>query len=773
MRTRFLSIIMWCVMSVGCYAQSSLAPRVKIYPTIVRGVNFALARVASAVGANIEEEGVCYSATNPEPTIDDNLYTDTWSHNGTIYRMMGLEPQTIYYVRAYAKNSNGEVGYSDAVKIATLKESNATYDYDFAGNEAQNERIDKACAETIDIYHRCTNIQDYHISCHYVDGVPTADCSYGGYIRVGSNASYQATGTLLHESNHGVGVGQHWRWRNCAELREGTTRGYWLGTRANAAVRFWENSETARLNGDVTHMWPYGINGASEDEHSEIQYTANATITQALGEDGLPPTYKTGNASPSMTFADYKEGVKYYLKGECPGLGLEDGFVTEIDGTVCWRTATGPEALADDAFAWYFTFDPVAEMYYIQNVKSGRYLSIKTVGTKSYIMAFAVDTPGSEQRMHLLPSRKQYTVTSNAGTFTGQSYWIFYPEPWCYTNPPTLQAESGGGIQTTTDFEYGNSNTNQRWIIMTADEVDKLDYVARRGNAERLQEIIDGAKAMLAVSHNTTVEGIDQTLQDSIADCESFLTAPADSLYEVKQAELLEAVRAFLEGTNPESVDNPYDITFLINNPTMAKDIDGWEDAQTYKYGVCEAFTDKFTFRQKIDIRMPKGYYQLYTQGFCRPGTLEKMASNTIYSNVYGSTSSQKLMHIVDDASETPLNSSDIEVDGKYIPNTMEGAAKYFDAGKYWNVANIKLTSSHGTNMNIGVRSTQSKSEYWTVFRGFRMYYLGENEADGIEDAVIAEDEENEDVYYDLNGIKMDSAKKGINIINGKKVLIK
>ena len=100
-----------------------------------------------------------------------------------------------------------------------------------------------------------------------------------------------------------------------------------------------------------------------------------------------------------MTFADYKDGVKYYLKGECPGLGLEDGFVTEIDGTVCWRTATGQEALADDAFAWYFTFDPVSEMYYIQNVKSGRYLSIKTVGTKSYIMAFAVDTPGSEQRL--------------------------------------------------------------------------------------------------------------------------------------------------------------------------------------------------------------------------------------------------------------------------------------------------------------------------------------------------------------------------------------
>ena len=773
MKTKVFSIIMCSMMSIGCYAQSSLAPRVKIYPTIVRGVNFALVRVSSVVGSNITEEGVCYSATNPEPTVDDNLYTDTWTHNGTIYRMKGLEPQTIYYIRAYAKNSNGEVGYSDAVKIATLKESNATYDYDFAGNDAQDSRIDKACAETIELYHNCTNIQGYHISCHYVADVPTADCSYGGYIRVGQNSSYQATGTLLHESNHGVGVGTSQRWRNSAALREGTTTGYWLGTRANAVVRFWENSETARLNGDNQHMWPYGINGASEDEHSEIQYTANVTITQALGEDGLPPTWNSSNASPSMTFADYQEGVKYYLKGECPGLGLEDGFVTENNGTVCWKTATGPEALADDAFAWYFTFDPVAEMYYIQNVKSGRYLSIKTVGTKSYIMAFEVDTPGTEQRMHLLPSRKQYTVSSNAGTFTGQSYWIFYPEEGSYLYPPTLQAESGGAIQTTSYFEYGNSNTNQHWIIMTADEVDKQDYVARRGNAERLQEIIDGAKAMLAVKHNTIVEGVDQLLQDSIADCENFLLSPDKLSFEAKQAELLEAVRTFLEGTNPESTDNPYDITFLIKNPTMAKDIDGWEDAQTYKYGVCEAFTDKFTFRQKIDIRMPKGNYQLHTQGFCRPGTLEKMTSNTIYSNVYGSTSSQKLKNIVDDASESPLSSSDIEIDGKYIPNTMEGAAKYFDAGKYWNVANIKLTSSHGTNMNIGVRSTQAKVEYWTVFRGFKMYYLGDTEADDIESTIVGDDEMTEGIYYDLNGMRMDNAKKGINIINGKKVLIK
>ena len=52
-------------------------------------------------------------------------------------------------------------------------------------------------------WNNLTSIKDVRISAGFVDGVPTADCSYGGWIRVGSNASYQATGTILHEMLHG------------------------------------------------------------------------------------------------------------------------------------------------------------------------------------------------------------------------------------------------------------------------------------------------------------------------------------------------------------------------------------------------------------------------------------------------------------------------------------------------------------------------------------------------------------------------------------------
>ena len=43
------------------------------------------------------------------------------------------------------------------------------------------------------------------------------------------------------------------------------------------------------LTGDHIHFWPYGINGAHEDDGSDALYIIQSLIVQALGEDGLPP----------------------------------------------------------------------------------------------------------------------------------------------------------------------------------------------------------------------------------------------------------------------------------------------------------------------------------------------------------------------------------------------------------------------------------------------------------------------------------------------------
>jgi len=61
--------------------------------------------------------GVCYSATNQNPTI-----TDTKTSDGTNYifksPVTGLTPNTTYYMRAYIQNDAG-VGYGNVVKFTT------------------------------------------------------------------------------------------------------------------------------------------------------------------------------------------------------------------------------------------------------------------------------------------------------------------------------------------------------------------------------------------------------------------------------------------------------------------------------------------------------------------------------------------------------------------------------------------------------------------------------------------------------------------------------
>ena len=78
-----------------------------------------------------------------------------------------------------------------------------------------------------------------------------------------------------------------------------------------AVVRFLDNNTTGTLNGDYQHMWPYGINGANEDNGSDILYIGNSLICQALGEDGLQHTSKEF-AQPYYAL-NQEDNIKYYI----------------------------------------------------------------------------------------------------------------------------------------------------------------------------------------------------------------------------------------------------------------------------------------------------------------------------------------------------------------------------------------------------------------------------------------------------------------------------
>lgn len=75
--------------------------------------------IISDGGATVIDRGVCWS-TGLTPTKSDNKTTDGTGAGNYKSEITGLEPETTYYVRAYATNKNG-TGYGSALSFVTDK----------------------------------------------------------------------------------------------------------------------------------------------------------------------------------------------------------------------------------------------------------------------------------------------------------------------------------------------------------------------------------------------------------------------------------------------------------------------------------------------------------------------------------------------------------------------------------------------------------------------------------------------------------------------------
>lgn len=456
------------------------APVVTTRKEYARGATMIFGRSEiSGATSDIAEQGLCWS-TSPNPTVLDNRSTKYYSHNGNIYCIDNLKPSTVYYVRAYAMTKGYAVGYGDCIKVITIPMGTATYQLNSSVTNAPEhcERIKKAMESAVGYWNNLTSIQGKHLSVNLNAGTPTAEASYSGYMQFGTKSDYQQTGTALHEMNHTVGVGQHSIWYGPnSVLRENGSSGIWLGERANKVIQFLENNEGVRVTGDKTHMWgtgasniiSYGINGAFEDTKSELQYIGNALITQALGEDGLPPT--GGFATPAYTF-EQEDGMKYYIKNESDSYGFSTSYLREnASGQLEWATASGAQAVADDSCAWYVSFNPTNSYYTLRNAATGKYMTYRTTGTYGVTLK-ETDAPGDKEYFQLMGGRTTKDISSGEYTFSGKGYWIIRPEN--QLNPPCLAATSSGRTMVTT-FNLADNAEAQRWVIMTEDETASLD----------------------------------------------------------------------------------------------------------------------------------------------------------------------------------------------------------------------------------------------------------------------------------------------------------
>lgn len=492
------------------------APKVTLTNKYVAtGATEALVR-AAMTGSNIMERGVCWS-TEHNPTVLDNRTTKSFSLNGTIFHIKGLKPSSVYYVRPYVMNNTYTVAYGDEIKVVTHPAGNCTWSWnEGAPDEAANTRCRNAIKQTIDYFNEWTGIKGFHLSGSYGSGTPTADCGYGGSMRIGPNAAYQAIGTVLHETGHGVGVGTHWVWYNCSYTRENTSSGKWLGRAATEVYQFLENKYTADtyFKGDKTHGWgnnasyDWLVNGADKDKHTELQYIGGMCILYGLFVDGLCPTSNHPNGISGYTY-NFDDNKKYYLMNKSADGGLGEGLIYQRGNTTAvWKPCLS-NAEVNDSAAWYMEFDATKGYYMFRNAVSGKYLTRSTVTSSMSVKQ--TTSPQASEMFQLMPDRTDVTIGTKDKAITTHGYWFTWNDNGNKAmQAKTINTKSGYGTFEQAAFNFSNNATRQQWIIISEDELQ--DYIAAA--------ISTSIKDINADNSNTTIVGIysiDGTIKNHIS----------------------------------------------------------------------------------------------------------------------------------------------------------------------------------------------------------------------------------------------------------------
>ena len=745
---------------------------------VAAGATILLGRMTASPTSGIKEKGFCWS-TSPEPTIFDNRSTNKFSANGDIYRMEKLEPGTMYYVRPYVLTNAYKLAYGDIIKVPTLPKGTVTADYDNGGSTEENYRIASAVEEIKWLYNNLSYVRGINVSTHYSAGTPTADCSYGGWMRVGSNSAYQQTGTILHETNHGVGVGTSDIWWN-GYYREDGDRGKWLGPRATQMIQFLNNNNNVYMTGDNTHMWPtsaldglnYGINGSWEDSYNPentLLYYGNVLITHAMHQDGLVCSSSVGFASPAYTFAQ-DDDTKYYIKTTDDESGNETAllYVTE-SGAVKQQTASAAKAKADDNFAWNITYDPKTASYLLRNVGTGRLMSC----TGSQFRTLARTTPNASERAQLLPSRSNFAK----GSLNTPSYWITIGKTALRANSKTaVGAES---------FDANDNNTKQHWLLLKEEELTAFDQYCTEKAKPMLDAILAAAKASMETAFVAASEeiGADEAAEP-MGNLLASIEAEKDG-YNVDEIEnaisnLRNTFIAYLGNVQPASPESPIPASWLIENPSFDENSNGWTNGPgSTKNGVAEFHETTFNTYQTISPALPAGNYALMLNAFQRPGTYKnayndwKEGKETVKAQMYatggGKTVYQTIQNIWDGASETKKSGVNAKVENLYVPNNALAANAYFEDGCYENKLPVNLSAA--STLKIGLRCTSSDTSWWTCYDNFGLLYYGPYDpSTGIEAVQHPETPVQGDIF-DLQGRKVSTMSKGIYIIGGKKVL--
>ncbi len=108
-----------------------------------------------------------------------------------------------------------------------------------------------------------------------------------------------------------------------------------------------------------------------------------------------------------------------------------------------------------------------------------------------------------------------------------------------------------------------------------------------------------------------------------------------------------------------------------------------------------------------------------------------------------------------------------------FYPNSMTGADARFTKNpeSYQNEVAIMLLD--GESLTIGLRKNVEISNDWCLFDNFRLFYLGKEAPVGIEYPLGQDNQTAAHAIYNLQGQRVNTLQRGINIVDGKKIFVK
>ena len=152
--------------------------------------------------------------------------------------------------------------FSLALTSFAFAEGGVTYTLHKSANPTADEqdaykRITAVMDSAVKLYNTYSNLSKF-INVYYSPGVPTAEASSNGDLRFGENRSYMVVPTAMHEMGHTMGIGTTQEyWDACKD-------GVFRNDKVQAKLRELSGKPSDELHCDRQHIWPYGLNQASE-----------------------------------------------------------------------------------------------------------------------------------------------------------------------------------------------------------------------------------------------------------------------------------------------------------------------------------------------------------------------------------------------------------------------------------------------------------------------------------------------------------------------------